>query len=416
MKTDIDELMQQADLDALLVVGSASNNPEMVYFTGLIHLSDDRIPSFLLKKRSEPPILFHHAMERDEAAQSGLAKKSLADYGLTNILEGVGGDGVRAASEVFSRAIDEFDVRGRVGLYGKSRLGPRLGAINLLLETGRPIEVVGEPFDTSVLTKARTTKASDEVERIREMGAITTAVVGDVAEFLTSHHAKDGLLIDSRGEVLTIGEVKRRINLWIAMRGADNPLGTIFAAGRDSGVPHSVGQADQPVPVGKTIIFDIFPTESGGGYFYDFTRTWCLGRAPEAAEALYQDVLEVYDSVLERLEVGKPCRDFQIMTCQEFAKRGHPTILDTPETTDGYNHSLGHGLGLDVHEAPAFSHLELNDDLLAPGSVFTFEPGLYYPERGMGVRLEDTLWARPDGELELLAEFPKDLVLKVPGA
>lgn len=416
MKTDIDELMQQADLDALLVIGSASNNPEMVYFTGLIHLSDDRIPSFVIKKRSEPPVLFHHAMERDEAAQSGLATKSLADYGLTGILEEVDGDGVLAACEVFSRAIDEFDVRGRVGLYGKSRLGPRFGAINALLDTGRTIEFVGESFDASVLTKARTTKDPGEVERIRRMGAITTAVVGDVAEFLTSHRAKDGVLVDSRGEVLTIGEVKRRINLWLAMRGSDNPEGTIFAAGRDSGVPHSVGQADQPVPVGKTIVFDIFPTESGCGYFYDFTRTWCLGWAPEEAEALYQDVLEVYDSVLGRLEVGKPCRDFQIMACQEFEKRGHPTILDTPGTTDGYNHSLGHGLGLDVHESPTFSHLELNDDLLAPGTVITFEPGLYYPERGIGIRLEDTLWARPDGELELLADFPKDLVLKVPGA
>jgi Xaa-Pro aminopeptidase len=48
--------------------------------------------------------------------------------------------------------------------------------------------------------------------------------------------------------------------------------------------------------------------------------------------------------------------------------------------------------------------------------VFTFEPGLYYPERGMGVRIEDTVWARPDGGFEVLAEYPKDLVLKIPGA
>ena len=72
-------------------------------------------------------------------------------------------------------------------------------------------------------------------------------------------------------------------------------------------------------------------------------------------------------------------------------------------------------MGLDVHEGPSFSHLESNTDVLQPGTVFTFEPGLYYPERGMGVRIEDTVWARPDGGFEVLAEYPKDLVLKIPG-
>jgi Xaa-Pro aminopeptidase len=53
--------------------------------------------------------------------------------------------------------------------------------------------------------------------------------------------------------------------------------------------------------------------------------------------------------------------------------------------------------------------------MLLPGSVFTVEPGLYYPERGYGVRIEDSVWVRPDGKIEVLAEFPKDLVLKMPG-
>ncbi len=78
-------------------------------------------------------------------------------------------------------------------------------------------------------------------------------------------------------------------------------------------------------------------------------------------------------------------------------------------------HSLGHGLGLEVHEGPSFRNLEGNEDLLQPGAVFTLEPGLYYPERGLGVRLEDTLWLRPDGQVETLVDYPLDLVLKVEG-
>jgi Xaa-Pro aminopeptidase len=416
MKDDLDQLMEQADLDAVLVIGAANHNPEMAYFTGLIHLSDDRVPSFAIKRRGLPTVLFHHPFERDEASQSGLETKSLSDYGIDRLMREANFDSVVVTSEVLKQAFSEFSVRGRVALYGKSRLGPRYGAIRAIEGSDSDLEFVTESYDTSVLARTRVTKDTEEVERIRAMGAITTAVVADVAEFLTSHQAKNGMLENAKGEVLTIGDVKRRINLWLAMRDAENTEGTIFSIGRDAGVPHSVGQNDQPLELGKTIIFDIFPSEIGGGYFYDFTRTWSLGWAPAEVEALYQDVLEVYDSVFGQLRINSLCRDFQVMTCELFQDRGHPTVLEEPDTTDGYVHSLGHGLGLDVHEAPSFSYLEVNDDILLPNTVFAFEPGLYYPEREMGMRLEDTVWARPDGSLELLADFPKDLVLKVPGA
>jgi Xaa-Pro aminopeptidase len=79
----------------------------------------------------------------------------------------------------------------------------------------------------------------------------------------------------------------------------------------------------------------------------------------------------------------------------------------------GYTHSLGHGLGLHVHERPWFGKNATEKDRLVPGVVVTLEPGLYYPEKGFGVRLEDTLWIRPDGKPEVLAEYPLDLVLPI---
>jgi Xaa-Pro aminopeptidase len=412
MKADIDQLMHEAGLEALLIAGPAAHNPNKAYFTGLVHVTS----GYLLKKAGEPPVLLHRSMERDEAARTGLETRAIEDYRPTDLIKESKGDHIQAEVLLLKRILGDYEVSGRVGLYGKIELGAGFGIFDRLQEALDGIELVGEPENSSVLSQARATKDEQEVERIRKMGKITTAVVDDVANFLTSHQAKDGALINQAGEVLTIGKVKLRVNMWLAMRGAEDLEGTIFSIGRDAGVPHSAGQDGQPLELGKTIIFDLFPSEAGGGYFYDFTRTWCLGWAPDEVEELYQDVLEVYHSVFERLQIDTPCRDFQNMTCDEFEARGHATVRSQPGTTDGYVHSLAHGLGLAVHEAPGFSHIESNQDMLLPNMVFTFEPGLYYPERGAGIRLEDTVWANPNGEFEILAEYPMDLVLKIPGA
>jgi Xaa-Pro aminopeptidase len=163
--------------------------------------------------------------------------------------------------------------------------------------------------------------------------------------------------------------------------------------------------------LGQTIIFDIYPCEAGGGYFYDFTRTWCLGYATDEALALYEDVLNVYRRIAGSLQAGTPCQDYQALACELFEGRGHPTPKSHPGTQAGYVHGLGHGVGLYIHERPYFSLNPGEDDLLPFGAVVTVEPGLYYPERSLGMRLEDTYWVRPDGKPEILAQYPLDLVL-----
>ena len=411
MKTDIDRLMKEADLDALFVFGPASHNAPMTYFTGLAHLS----VGFLLKIRDGKVIHFHNPMEREEAAATGLETKDIyADYDFPALLEQANRDSNMAQALLLEKALAEYKVHGRIGIYGKIEFGHWLRTIDFLRSRLPDVEILGEDLLHSVISQARVTKDDSEIERIRAMGRITTAVVGDVAGFLTSHSVKDGYLVNREGEQLTIGNVKRKINLWLAMRGAENPKGSIFAVGRDAGIPHSTGTDSDPIPVGQTIVFDIYPCEAGGGYFYDFTRTWCLDHAPDDVLQIYEDVLEVYETVYSAIRPHKPCRDSQIQTCELFEAKGHPTVLSNPLTTEGYVHSLAHGIGLDVHEAPSFN-IKF-DDVLLPGSVITVEPGLYYPDRGLGVRIEDTAWMRPDGVLETLVEFPKDLVLKMQGA
>ena len=411
MKSDIDRGMKEKDIAAILVRGPAQHNASMTYFTGLVHLTG----GYLLKILGHAPVLFCNDMERDEAASTGLELRALSDYEPMKLFEAAEGDINLADAMLIEKILREFDVKGKVSIYGQGEAGSTYSTYNMLQARYPEVEIVGESVMDSVLALVRSTKDSDEVERIREMGKITVAVVADVVGFLTSHQAKDNVLVDRNGDALTIGDVKTKINLWLAMRGAENPNGSIFAVGRDAGVPHSSGTNEDPIPLGETIIFDIFPCEAGGGYFYDFTRTWCLGYATDEALALYEDVLEVYEMVYESIKPDVQTREYQLMTCELFEKKGHPTICSDPRTLDGYVHSLGHSLGLSIHEDPVFRHSVMNQTVISPGTVFTIEPGLYYPDRGMGVRIEDTVWMKPDGELETLVDFPKDLVIKIPG-
>jgi len=90
---------------------------------------------------------------------------------------------------------------------------------------------------------------------------------------------------------------------------------------------------------------------------------------------------------------------------------GHATVKSNPATETGYVHGLAHGVGLNIHEKPWSSRKDDPNNLLVPGSVFTIEPGLYYPDQGMGVRLEDTYYVTPEGQFERFVDYPMELVL-----
>ena len=409
MKTDLDDLMLQRDLAAILITGPGQHNPAMVYMTGGCQLTNADV----IKKHGQPPVLFHYPMERDEAAKSGLATRNLGQYDFNALLKEFNGDQLQAMVKRYSMMLADLGITsGKVALYGRAEIGPSYELFTSLQQAMPGLEFIGE-VNNSALMLARMTKDAGEVERIRQMGRVTTQVVGLVADFIGSHTARNNVLVKSDGSPLTIGEIKAHINLWLAERGAENPEGTIFAIGRDAGVPHSSGNADDLLRMGQTIVFDIFPCEAGGGYFYDFTRTWCLGYAPDDVQALYADVLVAYNQVVSQLQTGKPFQQYQETVCELFTSQGHPTIKENPQTEAGYVHSLGHGIGLNIHERPWSGVSSDEHDCLSQGSVFTIEPGLYYPDKGMGVRLENSLWARPDGQMEVLADYPLDLVLPV---
>jgi Xaa-Pro aminopeptidase len=297
--------------------------------------------------------------------------------------------------------------------------GSSFALLNALDQTLDDVTIVGE-YENDIFKVARASKGSDEIERMRRVGLATSTVMRDTIDFVRGHSvnpteddSEPQQLVKEFGTPLTIADVKRYVRSRLLSHGLEDSEGMIFSIGHDAGVPHSRGEADTPLCLGKTIVFDLFPRETGGGYFHDVTRTFCVGHAPLDVRGAYNDVKECFDQVVAALKPGVPTHHFEEMACDIFEKRGHNTHRTDRTLPVGYVHSLGHGVGLKLHERPSINLSQANRDRLLPGSVVTVEPGLYYPDRGFGVRIEDTLYLDEDGQVHSLTNVAKELVVEL---
>ena len=406
MKHDLDRLMTERNLDAFLVLGDSAGNPVMNYLTGGAHLER----ALIVKRRDAPLTLIHGGMERDTAAATGLRLVDRdATYDAMRYLHAHEGDQLAAQVAYLADVIENEALQGRLGIFGVYDAGAAMTMLNLLQDRLTGTELVGE-FGDSLFSLARETKDDAEIAQMAEAGRLTGLVVGDAHEFIRSHGVRGDLVVKRDGEPLTIGDVKAFLRARILQYGMSENGDTIFAQGCEAGVPHNRGTESVALRLGQSIVFDIFPRIESG-YFHDMTRTWCLGYATDEVLAIYAQVKEIFDHTMAAVKVGLPCRDLQAMTLDFFEAKGHPTARTKPGGHDGYVHSLGHGVGLDIHEMPRLSVAAGNTTLLAPGHVISIEPGLYYPDRGYGVRVEDTIALRQDGSVLNLTQFPYDLVV-----
>ena len=190
--------------------------------------------------------MFFSPMEREEAARTGLQTVSFSKYHLTDFMKEASGNAVEAMALRMKKILtDQGITSGRVGIYGEREVGSFYSQVSRLQQLMPKLFFEGYVND-EILLNAMMTKEPAELERIRQMGKVTTDVVGKTADFLTSQKSKKGVLVHKDGSPITIGEVKRKINLWLAEHGVENPEGTIFAIGRDAGFRTQPGPLRMP--------------------------------------------------------------------------------------------------------------------------------------------------------------------------
>ena len=405
MKSDLDRLMAERDLQALVIVGEETYSAFRDYLTNGAQVTG----GLVIKKRGSDPVMLVNPMEVEEAAASGLTVLTYNDLNWAELLEKAEGDRSKAHIGLWERALQNQAVPpGKVGIYGT-------GDVNVYIELVKDLnqldsyEFVGERGKT-IFDEVSITKDADELVRIKQVAAGTNATLQATWDFIAGHRAEGDVVVKEDGTPLTIGDVKRFIRRTLMDHDLED-TGMIFAQGRDAGFPHSRGQSDMPLKLGQSIVFDLFPREIGGGYHHDVTRTWCIGYAPEDVQQTYDVVMQSFEIAMNAYaEPGQPAYTLQEAVLDYFESLDHPTTRSTPGTMAGYVHSLGHGVGLQIHERPSMSHL-VRGDIFEIGNTLTIEPGLYYPDKGYGVRIEDMVYIDENGDMITLTDFRKDLVL-----
>lgn len=249
----------------------------------------------------------------------------------------------------------------------------------------------------------RERKSPEEVKKIS--AALMMAEVG-MAEAMQALRAarigKDGRLL-YQGAPLTSEKLRSVIDCAI-LQANGLAAHTIVAGGRQACDPHESGHG--PLRANEPIIIDIFPRSQRTGYFGDITRTVVRGRASEGARRLYDTVKRAQELAFGQIRAGVKGAAVHRAVQEFFEREGYKTRR-RDNHMEGFFHGTGHGLGLEIHEAPRLS--AHSTDTLQPGHVVTVEPGLYYPELG-GVRLEDVALVTARGARNL-TRFEKVLEL-----
>ena len=192
------------------------------------------------------------------------------------------------------------------------------------------------------------------------------------------------------GEVLTSERLRFEIDSRLLRLGAV-AVDTIAASGVQSAAPHQVGTG--PIRAGVPIVIDIFPRMNDTGYWGDLTRTVAKREMPPVVAAAYEAVRRARDTTEPLLVPGAIPEEVHERARKILEEAGFPTGSDD-RGSFGFFHSLGHGVGLEIHEEPRIApHVR---QPLRGGEVVTDEPGVYYREWG-GVRLENMIWVGPHG-------------------
>ena len=248
-------------------------------------------------------------------------------------------------------------------------------------------------------------KTPEELGHLRRALEITAIGMARGMEVLAAADLVGGKRASSNaelrwgGETLTSERLRAEIDTAILRLGGA-AANTIVAGGEQACDPHERGSG--PLRAGELLIIDIFPRMVGTGYFGDLTRTVVKGRATDAQRKLWLTVQEGQRRAITGVQTGADGQKLHDGVKKFFKDEGYPT--ETREGRHvGFFHGMGHGLGLELHEAPRYNHTRSFEE----GTVLTVEPGLYFPGLG-GVRLEDVVAVTAKGH-KMLSDYEQRL-------
>jgi Xaa-Pro aminopeptidase len=271
-----------------------------------------------------------------------------------------------------------------------------LGLAEKLRRAGYKIKISEE-----ALCPQREIKTADEIFAVQKaQRAAVAAMNAAIKQIASAEIGKDGIL--RCGKAVLTSEMVRATICHTLLDRECIALETIVACGPHSADPHERGSG--PLRAGQPIVLDIFPRSIATGYWGDLTRTVCRGFAPSELKKMYRAVKAAHTAALKAVKDGAWTDDVHAAAAGELDRRGFKT-----ETIDGipqgFIHGTGHGVGLEIHEAPRVS--SANHQKLKAGMIITIEPGLYYLDLG-GIRIEDTVAVTQTG-YQTLASSPKRL-------
>jgi Xaa-Pro aminopeptidase len=250
---------------------------------------------------------------------------------------------------------------------------------------------------TGPLFPARAVKTVEEVHFVEAAQRATERAVAAAHAALRTAEIRNGF-IWLNGEPVTSEWIKKLINVQL-MESECVAQHTIVAGGDQACDPHNEGSG--PLPADRSIIFDVFPRSAQTRYFADMSRTVVKGRPSAELKKLYQIVKDAQEEAITKIHDGADGAKIHQGICDRFEAAGYRTGVVNGRM-QGYFHGTGHGVGLDIHEAPRISK---TGSLLQEGHIVTVEPGLYYPGLG-AIRIEDMVLVTKDGCRDL-TNFPK---------
>jgi len=300
--------------------------------------------------------------------------------------------------------------RGEVQLHVYTNACRELGITRATVPPSFPLELADwlrragveiEP-DRDHFAERRRRKTPAEIAGLRRAQRAAEAALDVGRELLRSATVNGTLVLE--GAPLTSERIKIELERVFGEHGAYADE-FIVSHGPQTAIGHEGGHG--AILPGEPVTFDLFPRDRQSGVYTDMTRTYVVGDVHPDLREWHALCKEALDRVVAAAKPGVNGRALFDIPCELFEEHGHPTqrTKATGEVLeDGFFHSLGHGVGLEVHERPSLGRV--GDDLVA-GDVIALEPGLYRSGWG-GVRLEDVAIVTEDG-VEVVTRYPYDL-------